>query len=407
MMLYRPPPEGPIFLPLQKNELHPFFRGYLTAISFIAYTLFSGKKSKSFSLMKVRKEGMADSSDRKTIMAEIARMAEVSVPTVSKVLNQYADVAPATRQRVERIIKERGYVVNKAARALRKGQSGQVDLMVPGLNALEFEIIRGVKDALETTDFRLTLSIMGGKEARVKNMLAKVLSDSTDGVVMLLVADMYAPIQELRQCNIPFVVIDTLNELTHEIPSIGAINVAGGKNATSYLLSLGHRRIAFISGPTRFTCIRERLLGYRTALEEAGISLASDLILHGDFSVESGYEQTKSLLALPEPPTAIFAAADTLALGAYHFLYERNLRIPDTMSIVGFDDLLLSSHAIPPLTTVRQPLLEMGRSAVSMLLRLIANEQLEVVRAELATPLIKRASCAPPRTAPLKPIIAS
>jgi LacI family transcriptional regulator len=189
------------------------------------------------------------------------------------------------------------------------------------------------------------------------------------------------------------VIVDHRGELGPDISSVGSTNVLGGRLATEYLLSLGHRRIAIISGISTIRASQERIVGYRTTLEEAGIAVDPELIRPGAFKQHTGYEQTCALLSLPEPPTAIFAGSDTQAMGVYSALRAHGISIPDGMSVVGFDDVSIASLVTPTLTTVRQPLMEMGRVATTMLLKLIAGEPLDSMRVELTTTLIVRESC--------------
>src|SRR5581483_11085974 len=186
----------------------------------------------------------------------------------------------------------------------------------------------------------------------------------------------------------PFVVVDHRGELGADIPSVGATNWFGARTAIEYLLLLGHRRIAMITGPSTHGCSVDRVAGYRFALEKAGLPVNPAFIRPGAFRHEAGYEQTCALLDLPEPPTAIFAGCDGQAMGVYSALRARGLDIPRDVSVVGFDDIPLSSIVTPTLTTVRQPLVEMGRVATNMLLRLIAGEPLDSMRVELTTNLV-------------------
>jgi len=169
-------------------------------------------------------------------------------------------------------------------------------------------------------------------------------------------------------------------------------NWAGGLAAAEHLIERGHRRIAVIGGPTDVQCSRARVDGYRAAMSAAGYPIPNGYLRYGDFLSASGYRQTLALLDLKEPPTAIFVCSDQMALGSYEALYERGLRVPDDISIVGFDDLDEARWAVPPLTTVRQPLTEMASMATQMLLSLIDGEEVETTRVELATPLVVRAS---------------
>jgi LacI family transcriptional regulator len=334
---------------------------------------------------------------QRNTIAEIAARAGVSIPTVSRVLNKRPDVAPATRERVERVIRESGFVRSRVANALRSGSSGIVDLVVPDLDSpYYFEIIRGVEDVLERTELRLALSSTHNESRREQQWLAQVVEGATDGAILVLAHGQSERLDELRRRKIPFVVVDHRGELGPAVPSVGATNWAGGRAATEYLLSLGHRRIAIIAGWAALRCSQDRIAGYRYALEQAGIPIDPDLIRPGEFKQHTGYEQTCALLELPQPPTAIFAGSDLQAMGVYAALRAHGLMVPNDVSVVGFDDVSIATMVSPALTTVRQPLDEMGRVATTMLLRLIAGEPLDSMRVELVTSLIVRESCSPP-----------
>jgi len=336
------------------------------------------------------------SSNRSTI-TELAAQAGVSIPTVSRVLNGRPDVAPATRARIEQIIKESGYIRSSATKGLRKGSSGIIDLVVPGLdNPYVTEIVRGVEDALERTGLRLALSFTQDQPFGVRQWLEKIADHATEGAILVLAHGQSSRLDELLQRGIPFVAVDHRGELGPDVPSVGTTNWTGGRMAVEYLLSLGHRRIAMIAGPASLRCSLDRVAGYRAALEAAGIPIDPELIRPGDFRLRSGYIQTSALLALPDPPTAIFAGNDLQAMGVYKALYLCNIHVPERMSVIGFDDIQLTTIVSPSLTSVRQPLFEMGRVATSMLLRLIAGERLDTCRVELPTTLITRESCASP-----------
>lgn len=332
-------------------------------------------------------------------MSQIAAAAGVSVATVSKVLNQRTDVAPATRERVERVMEQHGYVLNRAARSLRKGQSGQIDFLVgQELNSYyAFEILRGVEEALLTTEVRVVLASTHASRVREQQWRQRLAEGSVDGAVLVLANRKSLYLQELGRRRIPFVVVDPLGELGPQDLSVSATNWAGGKLATHYLLSLGHRRIAALMGLPDHPCTQDRLAGYRLALQEASVPVDPILIRFADFHGERAHQEMLHLLDLPEPPTAVFVGNDEQSLGVYRALHECKIAIPEAMSVVGFDNMPYAEWVTPALTTVHQPLLEMGRVATKTLLRLIAGEPVESIRVELATPLIERASCAPPQ----------
>jgi LacI family transcriptional regulator len=344
-------------------------------------------------------KNMNENPSKLRTIAEIAAKAGVSTPTVSRVLNNRPDVAPETRERVEQVIKESGFIRSRVRNALKES-SGIVDMLVPGLtNLYSVEIICGVEEVLERTELRLALSLMHDSLQLEQRWLAKVIDGATDGAILVLANGQSNRLDMLLRNKIPFVVVDHRGELGPDIPSVGATNWLGGRLATEHLLSLGHRRIAIISGDATLPCSRDRIAGYRAALEEGGIPIDPVLVRPGKFAQQTGYEQTLALLDLPEPPTAIFAGSDGQAMGVYAALRAHGLRIPDEMSVVGFDDVPIASIVTPALTTVRQPLVEMGRVATTMLLRLIAEEPLDSKRVELTTTLITRESSAPLRLA--------
>jgi len=211
-----------------------------------------------------------------------------------------------------------------------------------------------------------------------------VLSDLSEGEQSLL-----------RSRNIPLVAIDPTGEPLHDTPSIGATNWSGGLAATRHLLALGHRRIGVVAGPQDVLCSRARLDGYRAALDEAGVPVDPDLIRYGNFHVREGTVEGEALLRLPVPPTAIFAANDLQALGVYEAARAARLRIPEELSVIGFDDLPLAAWVGPPLTTIRQPLVQMAAAGARLALRLARGEQPSQTRLEVATELVVRGSTAP------------
>jgi LacI family transcriptional regulator len=332
----------------------------------------------------------------RTTIAQIASEAGVSITTVSKVLNHAPGVAAGTRQRIEKLIAERDYVQSHAARLLRKGQSGLIDLAIMRLEGgYDLGIMEGVQDALEATGYRLVVFATHEDEHLEQRWLRRVLEQATDGVLLLLPYERMGLAQILVEHQIPCIAIGDRNEQESAVSSIGSTIWQGGYTATEYLIGLGHRRIGIITGPLSLRTSRARLAGYREALESAGIAVDPALIREGNYLLGDGYRQTCALLELAEPPTAIFAGNDAQAAGTYRALYERDIKIPTTMSVIGFDDVMYARQMAPPLTTIRQPLVEIGRMATSLLLRLIAGESLATTHIELSTSLIVRESCAP------------
>jgi LacI family transcriptional regulator, galactose operon repressor len=334
-----------------------------------------------------------DEGRRVTITA-IAREAGVSVPTVSRVVNGRSDVSPQTRQRVEELLRVHGYR-RRAARSSER--ANLIDLVFNDLDSpWAVEIIRGVEDVTHSAGVGTVVSAIHQRPTSARQWLQNIRARATDGVI-LVTSDLDDPVRaELRRLDAPAVVVDPAGVPSFDVPTIGATNWAGGLSATEHLIGLGHRRIGFIAGPRRLLCSRARLDGYRAGLEAADIPYVEELHRQGDFYHESGYEGGKALLGLPHPPTAIFAASDQMACGVYEAVRRRGLRIPEDISVVGFDDLPEARWASPPLTTVRQPLAEMGLLAARTILRLARGDELESPRLELATELVVRDSTAPP-----------
>src|SRR5664279_987795 len=326
-------------------------------------------------------------------ISKIARAAGVSVPTVSKVLNGRADVAPATRAKVEALIEKHHY-----QRRHSNGSNGakMIDLVFHELEGpWAVEIIRGVERVARKEHVTVVLSECEAALAPRQEWLEGVLSRKPDGVILVFSDLDPAQRRQLQSRNIPCVVIDATGEPTSELPAIGSQNWSGGFAATRHLVELGHRRIGVIGGPPRVWCSRARVDGYRAVLESADIEVDAALIRYGDFHVDSGYEQGRELLQLRNRPTAIFAGSDLQALGLYRAARELGLRIPEDLSVVGYDDLPVARWIGPMLTTIRQPLIDMADQATRLVLSLARGEHPPSTRIDLATSLVVRGSTAP------------
>ena len=340
--------------------------------------------------------GRATGRQRRTTLATIAAEAGVSLPTVSKVVNGRRDVAPATRALVERLLDQHHYT---RAGARRNRRSGLVDLVFNGLDSpWAVELLRGVEEWGATHETGVAVSAVRHGNARPASWTSGLASHDTDGVILVMSGFTTGQLEQLRAANIPLVVIDPVNPPPPDLPSVGATNWAGGLAATQHLLDLGHRRIGAIAGPGDYLCSRARIDGYRSALERAGIGFDPALVRHGDFYHEGGFIRGGELLDEADSPSAVFAGSDQQAFGLYEAARQRGLRVPQDLSVVGFDDLPVARWVSPPLTTVRQPLAEMGRAAAQMLDDLIDGVPLRTNRVELATELILRESTAGPRS---------
>jgi LacI family transcriptional regulator len=323
----------------------------------------------------------------------IAREAGVSQATVSKVINGRNDVSAATRLRVEELLATHRYTPV----GQRGGTTmGLVEVVFNGLDSpWAIEILRGTTSTLTEGGAHSILSTMPPPED--PRWPHTVLLPGRSGVIVVSSTLTERHRQEITEEDVPLVVVDPADIPSPHVVSVGATNWAGGLAATEHLIGLGHRRIAAIGGTPTLLCSRARIDGYRAAHDHHGIPADPNLVRHGDFHHEGGFVAALELLGLEDPPTAFFAGSDQQAFGVIQAARVRGLRVPDDVSVVGFDDLPVARWASPPLTTVVQPLAEMGRTAARMLLRMIAGQPLGSRRVELATQRVVRESTAPPR----------
>jgi DNA-binding LacI/PurR family transcriptional regulator len=329
----------------------------------------------------------------RTTLSMLAVEAGVSLSTISKVLNGHADVAPSTRQRVEALLDQHEYRRRGTA---AKG-STLLELVFSDLsNPWGTEIMAGVQEVAHEQGLSVVLSPSGARHEPGPDWLPGVLQRRPIGV-LLVSTDPTALLQErLTSRSIPFAVIDPAGELPQDIPSVGSTNWAGGLAATRHLIELGHTRIAAVSGHAHMLCSWARLDGFRSAMGSAGLAVREDWVHMGDFLPSGGRVAAERLLDSPDRPTAVFAGNDLQALGVIEAATERGLRVPEDLSVVGYDDTQVATWARPRLTTVHQPIRRMAAQATSIVLRLAAGDPVQQPRLELATHLVVRDSTAPP-----------
>jgi len=328
---------------------------------------------------------------RQVTIAYIAEQAGVSIPTVSKVINGRSGVGAQTRARIETLINEYGY--------RRPEPAGRADIMELVMSDLEsmwgLEIIRGVERTAREQNVGVVLADFDQRDDETRGWVEQALARRPNCVVTVAQLTQ-AQRDQLTARSIPFVVFDLASELQDDTPYVGATNWLGGRSATRHLLELGHRRIAMISGPDHVLCCRARVDGYRSALEAAGVPVEPALVRRVNLCHEDGRTAGHDLLRRLDRPTAIFTANDVLAIGVYRAAREEGLRIPEDLSVVGFDDLPVVSWVDPPLTSVHQPLREMAATATTLALALGRGEKPAQTRIELVTTLTVRQSTGPP-----------
>jgi LacI family transcriptional regulator len=328
---------------------------------------------------------------RSVTMADIATKAGVSVPTVSKVLNGRRGISAEKRVEIERLLEESGY----ERRSRNTPGVGLIDFVISSLRTQwATELLRGAQAEAARMGVDLVVTTTEGRLLTTVGWVEHLVTRGTDGVVLVVSELLPAARDELARLRVPVVLIDPVGTDTETFPTVAATDWAGGRDATEHLLSLGHRRIAFITGPMRLTCHQDRLDGYRAALRRVGIEFDHSLVLEGDSLVEGGRKFGAVLLDRADPPTAIISGSDEQAYGVYQAARERHVSIPGDLSVVGFDDVDLCQWVVPQLTTVRQPLSGMAREATRMVIEVARGGTILNPRVELATSVAIRESTA-------------
>ena len=329
-------------------------------------------------------------------ISDVARAAQVSVMTVSNVINGKPNVRPTTRQRVLNAVELTGYRVNPLARALAGGRGRLLSVITNRMNLpYVSEVLQGAAQAADELDYDLSVLMTGGRGSADFSVMGRL---SVGALLIQPTADGH-----IRRADLPpfTVSVDGPGDYPLSVDNYG-----GARQAMAHLLALGHTRIAFISGlKAELTSLSEnperddaaeRLRGYRDAMQDAGLKIPRGYQQQGDFLKASGEQAAVRLLALKSPPSAVFASSDAMAVGAIHAAQDQGLAVPGDLSVVGFDDLPIAAQARPPLTTVRQPLQELGAVAVQLLVQL-AEGQAAHLPPPFATELVVRDSTAAPR----------
>ncbi|HMR48435.1 MAG TPA: LacI family DNA-binding transcriptional regulator [Arachnia sp.] len=340
---------------------------------------------------------------QRTTLAAVAKAAGTSIPTVSKVINGRTGVSPETRAAVEAAIADLGYVsLGERQSSIYAAQEMSVELVV---------------DPNDVSNPYLSLFLGGALEAATALSVALVLRDlrsgpATDAVSwarrlagsgragVIEVTSAFSPAREkaVKRAGLAMVLVDPIDLPRLATPSIGATNWAGAYSATQHLIELGHRRIDYIGGQEGAHCDVVRAHGWAAAMSEAGLDADVASVPRHSYTFEHGLAVATRLLAGPDRPTAIFAGSDTIAAGVLEAARRQGLSVPRDLSVVGFDDTLLAQMSTPPLTTVHQPIADIGRASVSTIVRLARGESLRTKRVELSTHLVVRDSTAPPHS---------
>jgi len=329
---------------------------------------------------------------------DVALHAKVSVATVSHVVNDTRFVSEATRLRVQQAIEELRYVPSALARSLKSNRTHTVGMMIPNNSNPYFaEIIRGIEDTCYDAGFNVILCNSDDDPLKQSTYVRLLSEKQVDGLIVLSSGSDVELLDTLRTATMPQVVVDReIDELAADLVEVN--HEAGGLLATQHLLQLGHRRIACIAGPQTLSSARQRVQGYLRALHEAGVAVDDRLMRSSDFTSAGGHAAMSSLLDVASPadrPSAVFASNDLMAIGAICAAAADGLRIPDDLSVIGFDDIALAAFSNPPLSSIVQPKHATGVLAAQLLLKRIAQPDRELQRAILQPTLVVRHSTGP------------
>jgi len=329
-------------------------------------------------------------------MKDVAERAGVSITTVSHVINNSRPVSDELTKRVHDAMHELEYHPNLLARSLRMKKTKTLGVILPDIsNSFFADIARAIEDTSFESDFSVIFCNTDGDMAK-EIIYTRALSEKqVDGIIFVAAGESADLVRSLQTQRMPVVIVDRpLGEINAD--TVVSDNTGGAYEAVQHLIELGHRRIACITGPSIIETATQRLFGYRKAMQEAGLPAPEDYILRSNFRFEGGRDAAVKLLTNPEPPTAIFAANDLMAIGAIGAAKSLGLTIPNDLSIVGFDDIAMSSFFNPALTTIVQPKYEIGVLATKMLMERLENPRLPKRRHLLSTHLVVRASSAAP-----------
>lgn len=346
--------------------------------------------------MKGRSSG--GSSDQNPVavkLEDVARAAKVSISTVSRAISQPHRVGEDTRNRVMEVIQEMGYVPSRVARRLRmdRGHAHLIGLILPDIqNPFFADLARGVEDLAQKHGYALFLGNSDENPDKERHYLEAMRAESVDGVIVPPISDTDEAVASLTRARVPVVCVDR-RLATVDADTVVVDNVRGAYKATDHLVRLGHQRIGFIEGRPEISTSRERMQGYRQALEEHGLKVDPALIREGDSRQASGARLAGELLDIEDRPTALLVGNNLMTLGALEACHARAFTIPEQLAVVGYDDMPWALALNPPLTAVRQPGYEVGQRAMELLLERIREPGRSTTLVVLQPQLVVRRSC--------------
>ncbi|GLH64612.1 catabolite control protein A [Parageobacillus sp. G301] len=308
---------------------------------------------------------------------DVAREANVSMATVSRVVNGNPNVKPSTRKKVLEAIERLGYRPNAVARGLASKKTTTVGVIIPDISSIFFaELARGIEDIATMYKYNIILSNSDQNKEKELHLLNTMLAKQVDGILFMGGNITEEHVNEFQKSPVPIVLAATI-EPNNTIPSVNIDYEQASFEAVTYLVEKGNKRVAYVTGPTDDPINQKKLAGYRRALETHGIAYDEELIIEGDNSYDSGIEAYEKIAELAEKPTAVFAGTDEMALGIIHSAQDHGVRIPDQLEVVGFDNTRLATMVRPRLTTVVQPMYDIGAVAMRLLTKYMNKENVE------------------------------
>ena len=332
-----------------------------------------------------------------TSIRDVARHAGVSTATVTRVLSGRTPVSDDLTARVKRAAAELRYVPNGVARSLSRGRTHLLGLLVSDIaNPFSAQVARGLEDEAAKDGYHVLVGSSDFDPDREGELLSSFAARTVDAVALLSVSGATEAMQKLQDTQMPLVFVDRRPSNDVRAPVIRIDNLAAAHDAVGYLIRLGHRDLAMISGPPVFTTASQRLKGFRVACAEAGLRVRDECVREGFLGIEGGYAATREVLALTPRPTALFSFNNMLAVGALRALREAEVVVPRDLSLITFDDMDLFPFVDPPITAIAQPAYQIGAEAARTLISLLSGNQFVPREVVLPTVFRLRSSCAPP-----------
>ena len=335
---------------------------------------------------------------------EVAKLAKVAPSTVSRVISNNPRISEATKRKVKKVMEELGYHPNLNARSLSSKTTQTIGLVMPSSGDVVFQnpffstVLQGISEGAHEKKYALQMTTGRSEQETFEAVIEMVQGKRVDGMILLHSKVEDQVIMYLRKMGFPFVVIGKPAKYPEEIAHVDNDNVGAMKEATDYLIKLGHQQIAFIGGSTELMVTIDRLNGYKQALKEANLPINEEYIKHEEFLREGGQEAVNELMALPQPPTALLVVDDFMALGVLNKLDELGIKVPNDISVVSFNNILLSEMSKPPLTSMDINILKLGIEASRSLIQKIENSSEPAKRIIVSHKLVQRASCCPLNT---------